>query len=292
MKIQLTLFCITFFYLQGLMAQTHNLYEPDFSNKNYDTVIETALKHIKENPKDSIAYFYLGSSYADLGQHQKAILNLKEARERGLKGPGVLIKLAQSYTAENELKNAMKALESLNQLKVGFYSRLDLPIFNPLRNNERFKEIRENMYKNANPCKFNPNYRKFDFWVGEWDVYIRGQKIAESSITNTKGDCGILENWMPTNRNGGTSLSYYDSADKKWKQNWVANGSVSHYEEPEKYSEGELQLVAKGTGTWYRMVYTYNKSDDTVRQTQEASNDEGKTWTMGFDGLYKRKQQE
>ena len=75
-----------------------------------------------------------------------------------------------------------------------------------------------------------------------------GQKVAESSITNTNGDCGILENWRPTNSNGGNSISYYDPIDKKWKQNWVANGSVSHYEEPEDYRDGEMQLIAKGVG--------------------------------------------
>lgn len=144
------------------------------------------------------------------------------------------------------------------------------------------------------PCDSIANYRQFDFWVGEWNVYQNGKKIAESSITPTQGNCGILEDYRPLNYAGGNSISYYDSADGSWKQNWVANGRVSHYVEPENYSEGEMQLIAKHTDKegrpfQLRMIYYYDENADTVRQVMDRSTDEGETWTTVFDGLYQRK---
>ncbi|WP_299115230.1 hypothetical protein [uncultured Winogradskyella sp.] len=283
---------ITLSLFTGITAQNNSPYQPDFNNKAYKKVIETAEKQLKANPKDSIANYFMAFSYASLKQHKKAIKNFEIVKQRGLKGPSVLLWLAKSYAAENNTKKALTELEALDSLQVPFSRQLEDSIFNTIKNNVRFKKIKENMYKRANPCKFDVSYRKFDFWVGEWDVYSQGQKIAESSITNTNGDCGILENWRPKSNNGGNSISYYDSADKKWKQNWVANGNVSHYEEPENYEDGDMQLIAKSNNIWYKMVYTHNKTEDTVRQTLESSTDKGSTWTMSFDGLYKRKQKD
>lgn len=291
MKKTLTVALILFIF-QNSFTQNNNPYQPDFGNKNYNKVIETAKKQLKTNPKDSMANYFMGYSYANLNEHKEAIKNFKIAQKNGLKGPIVVLRLAQSYTANNQTTKALVELETLDSLNVSFYNQLDQPVFNVLKDNSQFKKIKDNMYKRANPCKFDSKYRKFDFWLGEWDVFSQNQKIAESSITMTNGDCGILENWRPTGSNGGNSISYYDTADKKWKQNWVANGNVSHYEEPEDYIDGDMQLIAKGNGPWYRMIYTYSKTADTVRQTMEASNDYGDTWTVAFDGLYKRKQKD
>ena len=286
----ITFLALVIFY--GISAQNNNPYQPDFRNQEYQKVIETGKRQLKTNPKDSMANYFMAFSYANLDQHKKAIKNFEIAKKSGLRGPYVLLWLAKSYTVENHTEKAFTELEALDSLQVAFTSQLDDSDFDAIKNTERFKKIKKSMYKRANPCKFDDKYRKFDFWVGEWDVYSQGQKIAESSITNTNGDCGILENWRPNGSNGGNSISYYDTADEKWKQNWVSGGGVSHYEEPENYTDGNMQLIAKGNGVWYKMVYTHDKEKDTVRQTMESSSDEGKTWTMIFNGLYKRKQKD
>ncbi|MEO1033542.1 MAG: hypothetical protein AAFX55_19300 [Bacteroidota bacterium] len=271
-------------------AQNNSPYQPDFGNKEYNKVIATAKEQLKVNPKDSMAHYYMAFSYANLNKHKMAIENFEIAKKSGLKGPYVRLWLAKSYTAENQPNKALDELEALDSLQVGFSKQLEDKAFDGLKEHGRFKTIKKSIYKQANPCRFDDNYKKFDFWIGEWDVYVQGQKVAESSITHTNGACGILENWRPTNSNGGNSISYYDTADQKWKQNWVANGGVSHYEEPEDYTYGNMQLIAKGDGVWYKMIYIHDKTEDTVRQTMKSSTDEGKAWTKVFDGLYKRKQ--
>lgn len=130
--------------------------------------------------------------------------------------------------------------------------------------------------------------------MGEWDVYVDNQKRAESSVTFTNGNCGILEDYRPLNTPGGNSISYFDAADGRWKQEWVSNGRVSHYVEPESYSKGQMQLIARhGSKNGYillRMIYYHNETDDTVRQVMDRSDDNGETWKTIFDGLYRRKQ--
>lgn len=288
----ITTTAIIFFLGYSINAQNNTPYQPDFRNKEYKKVIEIAKQQLKTNPKDSLANYFMAFSYANLKQHKKAIKNFEIVKKSGLKGPYILLWLAKSYATENQTEKALKELESLDSLKARFTSQLKDTVFDSIKDDDRFKTIRENMKKRANPCKFDTNYRKFDFWVGEWNVYSQDQKIAESSITNTNGDCGILENWRPLNSNGGNSISYYDSTAKKWKQNWVSNGGVSHYEEPEDYTSGEMQLIAKANDVWYRMIYTHDEHKDTVRQIMESSTDKGKTWTKIFDGLYKRKKQD
>ena len=58
--------------------------------------------------------------------------------------------------------------------------------------------------------------------------------------------------------------------------------------------EGSLQFLAKQLSTngniiHQRMAFTYQKDSDSVLQVIESSTDEGKTWNLSFNGLYKRK---
>lgn len=282
-----TFFCALFTIT--CIAQVHDSYQIRYSNKEYKTVIKIAEQRLKDNPTDSVATYYLGLSYANLNNHKKAIENFKATEKNGYNRLSTLFWLAKSYLAEKNIELALQALETLDDLKVGFTKKLEEPIFDIIKDNKRFKAVKFSIYKRASPCKYDDNYKKFNFWVGEWDVYQNGQKIAESSITKSNGDCGILENWMPTNSNGGNSISYYDTSDKKWKQNWVANGSVSHFEEPKDYTSGDMQLIARNANTWYKMVYTHDKEEDTVNQVMLSSTNKGKTWSKIFNGLYKRK---
>ena len=42
---------------------------------------------------------------------------------------------------------------------------------------------------NAKPCTAGPEYQQFDFWVGEWDVEVSGQKVARSRIEKISDGC-------------------------------------------------------------------------------------------------------
>lgn len=144
-------------------------------------------------------------------------------------------------------------------------------------------------------CKSQPEYRQFDFWIGEWEVKNPNDQIVGSSkIDLTVGDCVILENWTGGGGYTGKSLNYYSFFDKKWHQHWIGSGGIpidfsGTYDPEEKAMKYTGNGIAQGgVEVEYKLTF-YHLSDDHVRQHWEQSSDEGKTWTTIFDGHYRRK---
>jgi hypothetical protein len=141
------------------------------------------------------------------------------------------------------------------------------------------------------PCD-EPQFREFDFWVGEWDVTSGAKKIAESSIQKIIGSCVIFENYTDPRGFSGKSFNFYDSTLKKWRQTWVdIGGNVSEYSG--EYKDGAMRFEGEvhrrnGQRIPYKMII-YNLGADRVRQYSENSVDGGKTWKVSYDFLYLRK---
>jgi len=134
----------------------------------------------------------------------------------------------------------------------------------------------------------------FDFWLGEWDVYPTGDdtKVAESRIERKHNGCAVIENWMPLQGAGGTSLNHWDVAAQVWRQKWVGS-SAGAVEFVGGRTQGKMVL----TGNWpspsipHTLVrMTYSKNDDgSVRQFGESSTDHGISWQSAFDFTYRPK---
>ena len=146
--------------------------------------------------------------------------------------------------------------------------------------------------KPAPPSCDASEHRQFDFWVGEWDVYVQGKKIAHSSIQNILNGCVIFENWQPLNGGPGKSFNYFDPLVQKWRQLWVSTqpgGAINFVGERKgntMYMECET-LGPNGVRTLGHMTWT-DLGPGKVRQLWEQSTDGGKTWTVAFDGEYRR----
>ena len=53
------------------------------------------------------------------------------------------------------------------------------------------------------PCS-KPEYRQFDFWIGEWEAYgVNGQKAGDSKISLILDSCIILEEWTSASLSQG-----------------------------------------------------------------------------------------
>jgi hypothetical protein len=143
------------------------------------------------------------------------------------------------------------------------------------------------------PCKTQPEYRQFDFWVGEWDVQTpQGQQAGTNSVQLILGDCVLLENWTGARGGTGKSFNVYNAAKGKWQQTWVDNvGGVlellGEYKDDKMSFTGETK-GRDGSVTLERLTFT-KISADRVRQFWEQSRDGGKTWTVAFDGTYIRR---
>jgi hypothetical protein len=134
--------------------------------------------------------------------------------------------------------------------------------------------------------------QQFDFWLGEWDVYSEDKLIAYSRIEKVTNGHIILENYEQSDGYSGKSISYYDPYIKKWRQNWVDSlGTVGDFNGDCKDSvmryEGESHLV--DGRKILRLMIVSRLNENEVRQYSERSDDEGKSWKLAYDFIYRKK---
>ena len=145
------------------------------------------------------------------------------------------------------------------------------------------------------PCA-GPEHRQFDFWLGDWDVANPTGKAAGSSrVESILGGCVVLENWTSaTPPAAGKSFNVYNAQTAQWEQYWVDNGGtrlhlVGGLVGGAMVLRGQQDKPNAQTGLTQRERITWTPNPDgSVRQLWETSNDDGKTWAVSFDGLYRR----
>jgi hypothetical protein len=149
------------------------------------------------------------------------------------------------------------------------------------------------------PCS-RPEFRQFDFWIGEWEAFgPNGKKGGDSKISLILDSCVILEEWTSANPQqgltySGKSFNTYNTATRQWQQTWVDNtGSTTEFLRGEG-KDGKVVYYAdhvvdaKGKAFMRRLTFT-KLNEDKVRQFGERSDDSGKTWTTEYDLEYRRK---
>lgn len=145
----------------------------------------------------------------------------------------------------------------------------------------------------APPACTGPEFRQFDFWIGEWDVKLPNGKVAgTNSIKSILGGCVLHESWQGTGNINGHSYNIYDAGTKTWNQTWVDNGGTL-LNLRGGLVDGKMVLSGdtvddKGVKTINRITWT-KIDDNNVRQLWETSSDGGKTWAVAFDGQYAKK---
>jgi hypothetical protein len=140
------------------------------------------------------------------------------------------------------------------------------------------------------PCT-SPEYRQFDFWIGEWDVKLpNGQLAGHNRIESIEGGCGLQENWAGAGpvTNTGRSINAYSAGDKKWHQIWLGSGGLLMHLSG-TFSGDTLTLEGSATTPagkplQHRLQFTKG-ADGSVRQFWQTSAD-GKTWQTAFEGIY------
>jgi hypothetical protein len=138
-------------------------------------------------------------------------------------------------------------------------------------------------------CKTDENYRQFDFWIGEWDVYQNDTLAGTNTVNLILDDCVISENWQSAKSDyAGKSYNYYEPASGYWYQTWVDNKGKYLFLKG-TFANKKMILMGNSFDNEGKVIYnriTYiAKKDKTVRQIWEQAKTRNE-WEVVFDGLY------
>ena len=230
----------------------------------------------------------LGRAYIGAGRYAEA----RDALQQALAAdPGLMSAQFSMAIVQDHFGDEDAAFRYLDQAAA---QGLPVPVLqtNPalahMRSDGRFAATLTLADRVSHPCLYDPRYRAFDFWVGEWDVYASGAKVAHNSITRELSGCVIHEHW--TDSSHTESYNYYDPESGQWHENLVDDsGRVARYAGgPLKDGGMQMQgasISADGSKSLARATWTPLPGGG-LRHLVEHSDDGGKTWTMYFDGNY------
>jgi len=145
--------------------------------------------------------------------------------------------------------------------------------------------------------QLNPNAPEYDFnfWIGEWTVYQNGSdRVAgHSKITAIQGGTALLEEYQNEGSTfTGNSLNKYNREERRWEQFWTDNtGLLLHITGGIK--DGSMVMSGTqnqdGMPQQNRISWTPNE-DGTIRQLWEQKTPDQSSWSIAFDGIYRKKE--
>jgi len=251
----------------------------------------------QKSPANARFWYRLGTAQKSLGKFDDALASFAKAESAGAPRYLSQYAIAEAQALKGNSDGAFRALDEA--LKAGYalpdQLSADADLVS-LHNDARFAKLLDQAKRAQAPCKYGPEYRQFDFWIGEWSVVTaKGEMPAgDSRIELTLGDCVIVENWTSKNSlYAGKSYNVYNVAEKRWEQFWVDNsaGMIHFYG---GLKDGVMDFYTQdqpqpdGTSN-QRHLRFFPLAPDKVRQFSQASADHGKTWTGEYDFIYTRK---
>jgi predicted negative regulator of RcsB-dependent stress response len=273
-----------------------------FSISEWKQALPLYEKLMKQIPQNSLEWNRMGYCYHNLGNYTEALNCYQRSLANNpspLLKPVVEARIARIYAMQKINSKSFEWLDSA--LAAGYFNLNELESnadFVSLRSEPDYKRVHDTLYYRAYPCMADSNSRKFDFWVGEWDVHPNGSDniVGKSKIEIASGGCMILENWTSlVNAYSGKSINFYSPETGKWEQDWIGSEGApqrpSHFINGE-YKDGAMRFDFSGKdqkGDFIGRFIFYNLGPDKVRQFNEISHDGGKTWTTNYNLIYERR---
>ena len=143
----------------------------------------------------------------------------------------------------------------------------------------------------STPCAA-PDYRQFDFWIGDWDVFDSDNlaiKVARVRVEPILNGCVLRETYEAPDGHQGQSFSIFDASRQVWHQSWVTNSGQL------LVVEGAMQagaMILNGVdrapdGKERRVRGIWKAASESVRESATRSTDGGLTWKPWFDLLFR-----
>jgi hypothetical protein len=141
----------------------------------------------------------------------------------------------------------------------------------------------------------DPEFRQFDFWLGDWDTFEADNStpasVARARVDPIAGGCAVHELYEQIDGLVGDSILSFDPVRKVWQQTWVTNrGSImvltGAFKDGAVTLEGEMHLR---DGKTLLQRITWKAEGSNVRESAVFSKDGGKTWAPAFDVVFKKR---
>jgi tetratricopeptide (TPR) repeat protein len=249
---------------------------------------------LADHPDDAPAWLGLGTARLRQGQYQGALDAFGRARELGLAQIPLDVRAAIAAAALDRrdvgLDWVKRALADGLPLPVLASSPSLEPLRSAMAGHPPFDELLAEAERQAHPCRHGEAHRQLDFWLGRWEVESSGTVVGTNHIEAILDGCVLLEQWSGGGIDG-KSFNFYDAAAQEWRQLWV-DGVGASIDYRGGFQDGAMrfagtQVRADGTRLRSRMTLTPHP-DGTVHQLIERSADDGATWQVAFDGLYRK----
>lgn len=139
-------------------------------------------------------------------------------------------------------------------------------------------------------------YAALDFWVGEWNVFVGDELVGSNRIEKILSGCAVMEHWRGAGGGEGKSL-FFVAGDGTWKQVWVTElatrtGGVKqktlHPVDMPNQVRFQGRIALPDGGSYLDRTTLTRLASGEVRQVIETSSDEGRSWTTGFNAIYRR----
>jgi hypothetical protein len=244
----------------------------------------------EKEPTKGLYWYRLGASRLALKEYKPALAGFEAALKCGAPEGQVRYSMARAHARLGEKDAALACLEK--SVQIGF-ARAEVvgkeDDLASLRGEVRFAAVVEKL---ENPTKGMKGADALDHWIGEWDVFVGGQRAGTNKVTRTMAGFGVEESWENATGGRGRSLFVFVAAKGQWKQLWTSDTGwvvekVGAPIENGIHLEG-TSTYANGTVKKSREDLTRNP-DGTVRQHLQDWDEKAQEWKTTFDAKYVRK---
>lgn len=282
-------------HCQSLISKADSLY----FKGDWENAIPLYKTYLSDTSTSALFWQRLAFSTFQTGDYKGSLDYYKKAFSLNPSGQLKFFMYSNILTAYDKLGQGKEALDFIKpEVEKGFGNFIlleNMPVLQSLKNSAEYKEVIKKAKENAYPCLTDPKRNEMNFWVGEWDVYPNGSNsiVGKSAITKEDGGCVIIEHFESlVSPQSGHSINFYDPKDSSWKQLYSGTGGANQlyvngiYKDSAMVFDYETTINGKvGKGHYI----LYNQGPDQFRQYQDVSFDGGKTITVNYDFIYRRK---
>jgi tetratricopeptide (TPR) repeat protein len=265
-----------------------------FEEGRRDAAIGEYREILAAYPEDRLSLLRNAQAQRELKRHDDALATLETARTANAPEAMIDLERARNLALMDRDDEALAALDSADHSGIRALALVEsAPEFDQYRGLSRFQRVHRNIRARVYPCEGLAEASGFDFWLGRWEVRMPdGTLIGTNTITKRDGGCSIQERWEGAGGSTGTSVSFYLPSREEWRQVWTGSGGTlfditGKAETGSMHMEGTIEYVETNRVVAFRGTWTEG-ADGRVRQRMEEFDLAAQTWTLWFDGFYRR----